>query len=170
MKCQDCGGAFVEKKSTAANPYRFVESGLDHVYVIGATVLHCKTCKAYGVQIPKMGPLLNVIASTLLEKSGSLTGKELHYLRKHVGFQAQEFATLLHIDPAHLSRVETGKTKTLGSTGDTLARLLIREACIGGKGKEALLDFAKRLVGTKETKTKNTPTFTLVNNQWNAAA
>jgi len=170
MKCQDCGEAFVAKKSTAANPYRFVESGLDHVYLIGATVLHCKTCKEYCAQIPKMGPLLDVIASTLLEKTGSLTGKELQYLRKHAGFQAQEFAALLHIDPAHLSRVETGKTNALGSTGDTLARLLIREAWIGGKRKEALLDFARRLVVTKETKATNTPTFKLVKNEWKEAA
>lgn len=170
MKCQECGGAFVAKKSTATNPYRFIESGLDHVYLIGATVLHCKQCKEYGVQIPKIGPLLNMITATLLEKAGSLTGKELRYLRKHVGFQAHEFATLLHIDPAHLSRVETGKTKTLGSTGDTLARLLIREAFPGGKGKEALLDFARRLGKEKSGKGKKKPTFKLVNNQWAEAA
>jgi len=44
-------------------------------------------------------------------------------------------------------------------------RLLIREAYTGGKGKEGFLDFAKRLVATKETNAKNTPTFTLANNQ-----
>ena len=171
MKCLKCGGALVPERSTIEKPYRFVESGLSNIYLAGVTVHHCTSCREYDVEIPKLGPLMDVIAGNLLRKPGLLTGQELRYLRKHTGFQAQELAALLRINPAHLSRVENGKYKNLGETGDTLARVLIREASAGEPGKEALLDFAKRLMMAKQPKgKKRKPTFQLIKNQWRVAA
>ena len=170
MKCLTCGGALVPERTTLEKPYRFMESGLSNIYLAGVTLHHCASCREYDVEIPKLGPLMDVIAGTLLRKPGLLTGQELRYLRKHAGFQAHELAALLRINPAHLSRVENGKYKSLGETGDTLARVLIREASAGEPGKEALLDFAKRLIMAKQLKGKRKPTFQLIKNQWRVAA
>ena len=170
MKCPKCGGALVPERTTIEKPYRFVESGLSNIYLVGVTLHHCASCREYDLEIPKLGPLMDVIAGTLLRKSGLLTGQELRYLRKHAGFQAQELAALLRINPAHLSRFENGKYKNLGETGDTLARVLIREANAGEPDKEALLDFAKRLMLAKQPKGKRKPTFQLIKNQWRVAA
>ena len=170
MKCQKCGATLVSERTTIEKPYRFVESGLSNIYLAGVTLHHCASCREYDVEIPKLGSLMDVIAGTLLRKSGLLTGQELRYLRKHTGFQAQELAALLRINPAHLSRVENGRYKNLGETGDTLARVLIREASTGEPGKEALLDFAKQLMMAKHLKGKRKPTFQLIKNQWRVAA
>jgi len=170
MNCYECGTALIPEKSTFEKPYRFIESGLDNVYLVGVTLTRCPTCKEYGLVIPKIGILEDVIAQTLLQKPGLLSGKEFRYLRKHAGFQAQELAALLRINPSHLSRFENEKYKNLGETGDTLARVFIREASGGEHSKEALLDFAKRLMVAKVPKGKMKPTFQLIKNRWRLAA
>ncbi len=170
MRCSKCGTALVPERTTIEKPYRFVESGLSNIYLAGVTLHQCAACREYDMEIPQLGSLMDVIAGVLLRKPGLLTGQELRYLRKQSGFQAQELAALLRINPAHLSRVENGKYKNLGETGDTLARVLIREASAGESGKEALLDFAKRLMLAKQPRRKRKPTFQLVRNQWRVAA
>lgn len=164
MNCPLCQRKCLARKATAAQPYRFVESGLTHVLLVGVKVWTCTYCRAESAMIPHVGQLRDAVAHDLLKKAAPLDGRELRYLRKHAGFAAQDFAGLLRIDPAHLSRVECGKTRHLSKVGDTLARLLIHAAMGREATNQNLLAFARSL-----TQRKHSPpptVFTWAGNRW----
>ena len=69
-RLQKCGATLVSERTTIEKPYRFVESGLSNIYLAGVTLHHCASCREYDVEIPKLGSLMDVIAGTLLRKSG----------------------------------------------------------------------------------------------------
>jgi transcriptional regulator with XRE-family HTH domain len=50
-------------------------------------------------------------------------GREIRYLRKHVGLSAKAFAGYLGVNPVSLSRIENGE-RGVTSTVDRLVRLL----------------------------------------------
>jgi DNA-binding transcriptional regulator YiaG len=123
MRCDDCNIEMRVDRATRENPYRFDRCGLDNVFLIGIERYVCPRCKAIYPMIPRIQELHAVIASILIEKSGSLTGQELRYLRKWIGVEAQVFADLLQVRPEHLSKVENGRIAKLGATADRLARV-----------------------------------------------
>jgi transcriptional regulator with XRE-family HTH domain len=87
-----------------------------------------------------------LIAKALLFKEGLLVGEEIRFLRKNAGLSAKEFARLIQVDPAHLSRVENGKTETLSAATDKLARAVAAERCVGREiTREILLEIQKRV-------------------------
>ena len=141
---------------------------MSQVFLIGVKVWTCAYCREESAVIPKIGQLSDVLAHALLEKSAPLTGEELRYLRKHAGFAAHEFAALLRIDPAYLSRVECRKVKHLSGIGETLARLLIRAALVSEETAHTLLAFAQGL--TQRPPAPAQPAFQWVRNHWRVAA
>lgn len=164
MNCAFCHRKCLARKATAAQPYRFVESGLTHVFLVGVKVWTCTYCREESAIIPNVGQLSDAVAHGLLKKVAPLDGRELRYLRKHAGFAAQDFAGLLRIDPAHLSRVECGKTRHLSKVGDTLARLLIHTAMVREETNQNVLAFAR---GLRQRKHSTPPTVCKwAENQW----
>lgn len=142
-KCDLCGGVMVARKATAERPYRDVMSGLENVFLVGIEVRECKKCGAKVAVIPKVAALHKAIARHLVFKSGLLTGKEVKFLRKNFGIQAKEFAALIGVAPAHLSRVENGKTDAFGAATDKLARAVAVAASDGQTVKKLLLNIAR---------------------------
>ena len=168
MRCTLCQTKCLARKATAAQPYRFVESGLTNVFLIGVKVWTCTYCREESAIIPNIGQLSDAVAHDLLKKAAPLDGRELRYLRKHAGFAAQDFAGLMRIDPAHLSRVECGKTRHLSKVGDTLARLLIHAAMVREETNPNLLAFAR---GLKQCNHSTPPTvFKWAGNRWPACS
>ena len=167
MKCYTCDVEMVERKTTDDAPYPYVLSGLKDVYLVGIVVRWCPKCKGESPVIPGIAELHRVIVETLVRQPRSLTGSEVRFLRKNVGFSAKDFASLLGVTPEHLSRVETGHTKSLGPTADRLARAL---AIVGGgdKTREILLEVAHKLAG--KTKKAPPPVFKLERHRWLVAA
>lgn len=88
--------------------YHFTESGLSNLYLQGFPAHKCPNCGERSVEIQGMSKLLEFIAENLVQKDSILTGEEIRFLRKSLGFKGVEFASRLAISPEHLSRVENG--------------------------------------------------------------
>ena len=142
-KCELCSSSMVTRKATSEQPHRYELSGLDNVYLVGIEVRECQKCGAEVPIIPKIAGLHKAIAKHLMFKNKLLTGKEIKFLRKNVGIQAKEFAALIGVDPSHLSRLENGKTATLSSATDKLARAVVAAAADGEAAKKVLLKMAE---------------------------
>lgn len=169
MLCEECHLEMVERKATGKAPYHYDVSGLSHVYLAGIVVQRCPRCRAESPAIPRIAELHQAIARALIHKPGVLHGEEIRFLRKHAGFPARQFAALLGIRPAHLSRVENGHTVSFGPPTDRLARAIATTANGGEDAREMLLTMADNLE-RKGRKGALTPLFTLEQNHWRVAA
>lgn len=117
MKCERCGGKTIIKRGD----YRYVESGLDNVYLKNIELRDCESCNAVTPRINRINELHALIGRAIALKTGPLSGAEARYLRKHLGLKGREWASLLHIDVATLSRWE-GEQQEIGSQSDLLMR------------------------------------------------
>jgi DNA-binding transcriptional regulator YiaG len=111
-----------EHVATPEAPYRYLDSGLSNVYLIGVKYWICEDCGAATAEIPAPTHLMNVIAESIVMKHGILTGEQIKFLRKRVGKKASDFAELISKTPEHLSKLETGSLK-LTEPLDKLIRL-----------------------------------------------
>lgn len=169
MKCYECGGVLLSKKATMGNPHQYLLSGLSNVYLAGITTHRCEECREESAVIPKIEELHHLIFTTLIDLPLPLKGAELRFVRKYVKIQSQLFAQVLGIDRAHLSRFENGKTKSLGTSTERLARLHIKLVNSEGNLREFVEEMVTR-VGKRVEKKVVRPTFTLVKNTWKVAA
>jgi transcriptional regulator with XRE-family HTH domain len=158
-----------ERQTKPSAPYRYTLAGLPHVGLAGIVVFECPNGHASVPRIPRIGELHGVMAEAFIMKREPLIGGELRFLRKNAGISAQKFAALLAVDPAHLSRVENGKT-TMGSSVDRLARAIVM-AAKDGRVRELLLNEAsERLAKKKRPAPRQLPLFRLERNRWKEAA
>ena len=127
MKCSACGAELVLRK---VRQYRYQESGLDDVYLVGVNVYRCDRCDAALLGIKNIKQLHLVIAlhiiDQVIERDRVLTGPEIRFLRKVSKRKAKDFAEELGYDPSTLSRYENGK-KAIGGQGSRLIRLWFRD-------------------------------------------
>lgn len=165
MTCERCRRPMRARRSTAHAPYRYLESGLRGVDLIGVTISTCPACGEEVVSIPKLGQLHQAIAGALLTKPGALAGDEIRFLRKNAGIAASRFAELLGIDPAHLSRAEHGK-RELGAPTERLARAVIAAAMKRADIPAILLAPAAKSKRARE----RLPMFVMRGDAWRQAA
>jgi transcriptional regulator with XRE-family HTH domain len=111
----------VEHIASAEQPFRFVDSGLSYVFLVGIKYYTCE-CGRIIADIPAIKELMQLIARDLVEKPTSLTGEEIRFLRKRLGKKQADFAHDLGIEPETLNRYENEKTP-ISETSDKLARL-----------------------------------------------
>lgn len=104
IKC-DCGG---EYKTLTGQTYHYEKtlSGLDSVYLENMTVDLCQQCGDISPVFYKLPLLHKAIARAIVLRPHMLTGNEIRFLRKERGLKAKDFAALLRVDPATLSRWE----------------------------------------------------------------
>jgi len=117
--CVECGLPLGLERRTAGYP----ESGLDNVQLIDVPVWVCANGHEE-FQIPAVGQLHALLVEMVLRKPAPLTGKEVRFLRKELGFSAREFAGRIAITPVHLSRIETGE-RPIQPSSDLLIRLYV---------------------------------------------
>jgi len=166
--CDRCGARLSERKITLEKPYKYALSGLDNLYLAGITVRECSGCGAIVPIIPRLGELHRAVAKELLGRQARLTGNELRFLRKNAGIQAAQFAVLLGIDPATLSRFETGRRPHLGPPTDKLARAIVGIAIdLPHELRSVLMDAAQKLAADQMKRKR--PTFKLERDHWCAA-
>jgi hypothetical protein len=108
--------------ATKSRPYPYELSGLPDVRLAGIKVWRCPRCRAEAPVLPRVAELHRLIALTLVMRERLLRGAEVRFLRVQGGFAAKDFAKLIGVDAAHLSRVENGKRRSLGRASDRLAR------------------------------------------------
>jgi putative zinc finger/helix-turn-helix YgiT family protein len=118
----DCGKHLKEYFASQARPYHFLDSGLPNVYLVGIKFWVCAECKKQAAEIPAPEQLMNVIAESIVMKSGLLSGPEIKFLRKRAGQKSAEFAELINKTPEHFSKLETGALPLQEAT-DKLIRL-----------------------------------------------
>lgn len=96
-------------------PYR----SLPGVWLLDMEVRVCPSCGEEEVSIPAVNQLDGLLVRTLARKPGALTGAEVRFLRKHLGWSGKDFAEKFGVTPETVSRWEAGR-----SMGALAARLL----------------------------------------------
>jgi transcriptional regulator with XRE-family HTH domain len=117
--CCECG----EQATVITGDYLFVESGLPNVTLHGVELLRCDKCGSLTPVLSKINKLMQVIAEALVLKPSQLTGKEIRFLRKYIGFTGEQFGKKLGLTKEHVSRIENEK-HTVGAQTDRLIRYL----------------------------------------------
>jgi putative zinc finger/helix-turn-helix YgiT family protein len=103
---------------------QYDESGLQGIVLVGIPVRKCSDCGEEAFGIPKMPELHRLIALTLVRKPSGLTGKEVRFLRKHLGYSGVDLAQRLDVTPEHLSRWENDAAPMSGMA-ERLIRLMV---------------------------------------------
>ena len=111
-------------KTTSVRAYRYKESGLDNVILHGVKESRCEACGEVYYSFGDIDKLHHLIAHHLIRKTEVLTGQEIRFLRKFLGFSSAAFAKLVGYELEHLSRVENGK-HDVQKTFDHLVRMLV---------------------------------------------
>ena len=117
MNCFECEKG---KMSESSDAYRYYESGLPNVVLVGVTVYRCKDCGAEYVSIPDIEGLHRALAMVVITKDGRLTPAEVRFLRKSLGWSGADFARKFHVSPSAVSRWESEQSKSLMSKANEL--------------------------------------------------
>lgn len=128
--CYQCGKEMTGRKQN----YSYTQCGLSNVVLIDVLVFNC-SCGEIAVEIPAIATLHRFIAFELLRKPTLLSGEEVRFLRKFVGYSAIEFAEKIGKTPVSISRWESGK---ITKNADRVLRLAFFAAIIEQDAKAAL--------------------------------
>jgi putative transcriptional regulator len=103
--CITCG-ADLPESTPGSTPY----NSLPGVVLIGIPVCTCTSCGEEYVSIPRIKDLDRLLAHHIAFKRGRLTGAEVRFLRKHVGWSGADFARYFQTDKSTVSRWEADKS------------------------------------------------------------
>lgn len=106
--------------------YRYTECGLDNIIVRGMNFLKDDAGEQV-VTIRNVAGLHRAIATAIVTKPASMTGKELRFLRTEMGLTQAELAAIVHREPLAMSRWERGEVEQIDTNAETLIRLHARE-------------------------------------------
>ncbi|MGD0092118.1 MAG: type II TA system antitoxin MqsA family protein [Planctomycetota bacterium] len=120
MKCFECGTEMKVSRETR----RDKESGLPNVTLKNVEVRRCLACGAEDVVIPRIEELHRLLAKALLHKPGRLTGPEVRYLRKYLGWSSEDFAACMGVVRETISRWENGH-EPMSPQAERLLRLAV---------------------------------------------
>jgi len=120
-KCRSCGKA---QMTSRAETYRYVESGLPNVVLIGVEVRRCPECGHHELVLPRVVELHRSIAHAVIRKPARLSGSEVRFLRKHLGWSGGDFAAHIGVDRSTVSSWENDRDP-IGPTSDRLLRLMV---------------------------------------------
>jgi putative transcriptional regulator len=118
IACPSCG----KRKKTRKGKYHYTESGLQNVWLIGVEIFECDCGEKFAF-IPYVQELHKLIAEILLKQEDQLSGREIRFLRKHMGLKAKDFAKELGVKNVTVSRWENGDYSPTESL-DRLIRLI----------------------------------------------
>jgi len=104
MKCAMCENPKSLKAETKTISYK--ECGLNNITLMDIPVYHCQLCGEEYHEINNPDQLHQEIAKALIQKRGMLDGKEVRFLRKHLGFSGVQFCKIIGYSPETLSRIE----------------------------------------------------------------
>ena len=122
MTCSMCDNTKGLKGKKVTHKYK--ESGLDNVTLIGVEHFRCDQCGEEYFSFGLIEELHEAIAHVLLRKKDLLTGSEVRFLRKHLGYSGTMFAKLIGYDDSTLSRLENG-AQPITRTFDHLVRFSV---------------------------------------------
>jgi putative zinc finger/helix-turn-helix YgiT family protein len=120
VKCPTCELGKVPLERTT-RPY---DVSLPDIVVDGLEQGSCPNCGEFILGVPRSQELDKLILRTLLDKTSSLSGNEVRFLRRSLGLKAIELGSALAVNEQQVSRWETGK-RPMPAAADRLLRLLI---------------------------------------------
>ena len=120
-KCRNCAKAGM---TSSTETYLYSESGLQNVVLVGVEVRRCPSCGHHELVLPRVTELHRTIAFALVRKPSRLSGSEVRYLRKYLGWSGVDFARHMGVDPSTVSNWETDKDP-IGTASDRLLRLMV---------------------------------------------
>jgi putative zinc finger/helix-turn-helix YgiT family protein len=132
MKCLSCGGSMTTKREA----YKYAESGLSCVTLLGMEVSRCAGCGESEVAIPAIEVLHRAIVRVILLKPERLVPEEIRFLRKHLGLLQAELAAHLGVAVESVSRWESGKQQMDVPTDKLLRMLAARKEPVGKYERE----------------------------------
>ena len=118
-KCRSCGSRSI----TIRLEDRPLDS-LPSVTLRDLKISQCAECGAEAVSIPRIEQLHEVVAKALVKKPGRLSGPEVRYLRKWLGWSGRELARRFDLSPEHVSRIENDHNP-IALVADRLLRILV---------------------------------------------
>jgi putative zinc finger/helix-turn-helix YgiT family protein len=119
MKCPNCR----QQMETRRENHRYSECGLDNVFLDSIEIHSCQ-CGERIVSIPKLAQLHEVIAFAVAKQAARLTGQQVRFLRKYLGWSGVQFAEVIGVDQTTVSRWETG-AMPMGSGAERFLRLAV---------------------------------------------
>ena len=125
--------------------YHYKESGLDNVWLVNGFHVR-QTSYGEALSIEDVEGLYHAIAGGLIEKVGTLSAKEVRFLRKRLGLSQKNLAMLLGGDEQTVARWERGST-AIPAAADRLLRAYYREAKEGRARVQELLTRLAELDG-----------------------
>ncbi len=105
--------------------YKYTDCGLENVTLHGVEYTRCDKCGEDYVGYGDLEQLHAQIAAELIQKKGLLDGKEVRFLRSHMGYSGATYARLVGMTSEHQSRIENGRTKATQAY-DLLLRALVQ--------------------------------------------
>ena len=118
MKCIECGAEMVTKRENA--PFK----ALPGTVLVGVEVSRCPKCGWTETAIPAMDELVRTLAGAVIRKRARLTGDEVRFLRKYLGYSSADFAKRIGSAPSTVSKWENG-AQPVGLHSDLLLRAMV---------------------------------------------
>jgi putative transcriptional regulator len=119
--CRTCGKAeLTSQRETSL----YEESGLPNVVLVGIEVRRCPSCGHHELVLPRVAELHKTIAQVVIHKRTRLSGAEVRFLRKYLGWSGVDFARHVGVDPSTVSNWENDKDP-IGPSADRLLRLMV---------------------------------------------
>jgi len=119
-KCPECGTPM----STLVENHRYDESGLPNIVLAGIEKHHCPKCAEELVSIPRMEDLHRTIAFAIAEQLARLSGAEIRFLRKYLGWSGADFARNIGVAATTVSKWEN-EQEPMGTTAERWLRLAV---------------------------------------------
>ena len=103
--------------------FTYTPPGFTNVILQGLPILRCTKCDIEEFEIPRQAELHGMLARALLCKSGLLSGREIHFLRRFAGIGAAEFAERLDVNRQTVQSWEA--RQSLRFANEIAARLVL---------------------------------------------
>lgn len=120
--------------------YHYTECGLDNVWLVNGFNVR-RTSYGEAVSIDDVEGLYHAIARNLVQRAGTLNGREVRFLRKHLGLSQRTLGDVLGYNEETISNWERGKSD-IPHGPDRLLRAYWREA---KEGNAKLRELVERL-------------------------
>jgi putative transcriptional regulator len=127
-----------EIMTTSRKMYHYQECGLDNVWLVNGFQVR-PTSYGEAISVEDVEGLYNSIARSLVEKAGSLGGKEIRFLRKHLGHSQRVLGAVLGYDEQTVSRWERA-ISDVPPSADRLLRAYYREVKDGSAKLQELVN------------------------------
>ncbi|PCI00677.1 MAG: hypothetical protein COB79_05345 [Zetaproteobacteria bacterium] len=118
--CPICGST--NMKFSNKQSHNLSVMGLPNVMAIGIHIYECSNCHEHFKEYPTSKAFKELIIRSLVTVSRDLTGREMAFIRKNLGFTARKWASLIRVHNVTLSDWENEK-KAINKTAEIALRM-----------------------------------------------